>query len=127
MSASSSARRSIFELHFADAVEHAEDAQILPYREAMRHIDVGTLKIHAPKHQVTLARHVATKHVDASGRRLDQPHDHADGRGFARAIASKQSRHGAGREREIQRSHRKGLAIGLGKIFDCERDIGARV
>ena len=43
-------------LDVGHAVEHAEDAQILPHGEAMRQIDIGAFEIHAAEHRVALAR-----------------------------------------------------------------------
>ena len=70
--------------------------EILPHGEAMRHVDIGTLEIHAAERGVAIARHVAAEDVDRTGRRFDEAHDHADRRGLAGAIAAEQAGDGAG-------------------------------
>jgi hypothetical protein len=108
----------------AHAIELSEHPQVLPHREAMRHVDIGTLEVHPPERPVTVARHVDAEHMNRAGARQHQPHDHADRRRLARAVAAEQAGHRAGRNVEGNRIDRRHVAKPLGQL--ARRNRGRR-
>ncbi len=120
--ASSSMRR----VQVLDAIETAEHPQVLAHGEAMRHVDVGALEIHAPENAVAVARHVDAEHADRARGRHDEPHDHADRRGLAGAVAAEQAGDRARRDGERDRvdGGRRAEAFGEPARFDGGGDRG---
>ena len=84
-------------------------------------IDIGALEIHAAEHGIALAQEIVAEDSDRAGRRLDQPHDHADGRRLARAIAAEQARDRAGRQREIEGADDAAIAVAFGETANRQR------
>ena len=50
----------------ADAIKLREHPQILPHREAMRHVDIGAFEIHPRKRAIAIARHIDAEHMNGA-------------------------------------------------------------
>jgi len=103
-----------------DAVEAAEDPQVLSHGEAVRHVDIGALEVHAPENAIAVARHVDPEHTDRAGGGHDEPHDHADRRRLAGAVAAEQA--GDRAPGDIERDRVDGVrrAEALGESARCD-------
>jgi hypothetical protein len=73
------------------AIELREYGQVLPHREARRHVHVRAFEIHPVQHAVALARHLGAQYRDGAGGRRHQPHDGRNGGRLAGAVAAKQA------------------------------------
>ena len=85
-------------LQLLDRIEAAEHGEVLPHREPHRHVDIGAFEIHPPQHLGAFRRHRMAQHLDGTGGRQHQPHDHGDRRGLAGAIAAEQAGDAAARD-----------------------------
>ena len=107
-----------------DRVEAAEDGEILPYREPVRHVDIGTLKIHPVQHLIALARHFRAEHARGPRRGHYQAQDHRDGGGLAGAVAAEKPGDGAALERERNAVDRAGGLVDLHQLVNGDGGLG---
>ena len=103
-----------------DRVEPAEHRQVLPHRQARRHVDIGALEIHPVQHLIALPRHLGAEHLGGARRRHHETQDHGDGGGLARAIAAEKADDRAALDRKRDTVDGARGLIGLHELIDFD-------
>jgi hypothetical protein len=107
------------------AVDAAEEAQVLPDREVVVEAEALAHVADLPLHALGVAGDVRAEHEPGAGAGLEQAAQHPDRRGLARAVCAEEAEDLALTDRERDAVDRREGAEALGELPDLHGDVHA--